>query len=92
MTPEEYLAKLTNTQLANHIEKNKNYYISDSGRIELLRVMEKKGLYKEFSERFECAFDVINQEYWIRISYLIESTGGTKLVDAALEFLRRTEK
>lgn len=53
-------------------------FLSDSGRIELLRIMEKREDWLDF------------QPYVIwdrRLPYLTEPKGGTKLVDAVIGFL-----
>ena len=55
-------------------------FLSDSGRIELLRIMEKRKDYINFiRDTGLYAFTGMN--------YLTEPQGGTKLVDAVIEFL-----
>ena len=55
-------------------------FLSDSGRIELLRIMEKRKDYINFiRDTGLYAFTGMN--------YLTEPQGGTKLVDTVIEFL-----
>jgi len=81
----------TEPSLRKIIPENPDF-ISDSGRIELLRVMEQREDYWNFLHYIEEGNNTITPEgMQVPSFYLTEPQGGTKLVDAVIEFLERSK-
>lgn len=83
----------TEPSLRKIIPENPDF-LSDSGRIELLRIMEKREDWLDFlkfSRKYYHDFSIVGSVNNF-ILFFTEPQGGTKLVDAVIEFVQKRKK